>query len=363
MKSIEVQDLVFARKRARGQPSWQLGPLSLSLPAGSRTALIGPSGCGKTSLLRCLAGLEEPDAGTLRFGEQLVFDSETCLAPDKREIGFVFQDAALWPHKTALGQLRFVAPQLKRKQARALLAQVGLEGKEKRRPAQLSGGERQRLALARALAGEPQLLLLDEPLASVDVHLRDELALLVRRIAEERSLTLLLVTHDRDEALAMADEIVILRDGSLVEEGAAGELLRNPQTSFAASFLCRATSWPVVADGASLVTPFGTFAKRPESQGPMALVILPGEAQVVTEPVVMGEAVTGEAGLERASAQGRVLRVLPHARDWMASVEVAGRTLEARCKAGLRVGQEVSLRLEAAPRFLPVDRQSAEEPS
>ncbi|MCB9890193.1 MAG: ABC transporter ATP-binding protein [Planctomycetes bacterium] len=349
MVSIELQDLVFERRKG-----FRLGPISLTLRDGSRTALVGPSGCGKTTLLRCLAGLETPGSGSIRIGDRLVQGDGVHVPADKRRIGFVFQDGALWPHKTAMAHLRFVAPRLSRKDAKALLHRVGLEGRERRRPAQLSGGERQRLALARALAITPDVLVLDEPLASVDVHLRDELALLVRRLTEERSLTLVVVTHDRDEALAMADDVVILREGHVVEQGAARDVLRAPRTSFAASFLCRASVWPAeaVSDERgidSLRTPFGTYERNGAPAGPVSVVVLPGEARIAAQDAPN-------------SARARVLRVLPRGDRALVTAEVAGRTIELFVDANdtIDVGDTLSVELLGKPRFLVPDRQSGE---
>lgn len=348
MASIEVRELEFGRGA-----DFTLGPLSLDLASGSRTALVGPSGCGKTTLLRCLAGLETPRAGTIAIDGRIVYAPDIIVPPDARRIGFVFQAGALWPHKSALAHLRFVAPKLGRKGARALLAKVGLEGYEKRHPSELSGGERQRLALARALATLPDILVLDEPLASVDVHLRDELALLVRKLTEERALTLIVVTHDRDEALAMADDIVVLREGQVVESGPAREILRAPRTSFAASFLCRASVWPTEElaseRGPLLRTPFGDFDRNGAAPGPLAMVVLPGEARVV------------EAAGERTAA-ARVLRVLPRGDRSLVTVEVEGRTMEVEVSGDVTggipggVARELWIEVPAEPRFLVPDR-------
>lgn len=340
MTSIEIRDLEFVRKRG-----FHLGPITLELASGSRTALIGPSGCGKTTLLRCLAGLEMPSAGSIRMGDRCVFGQDESVPAEERRIGFVFQDGALWPHKSALGHLRYVAPRMKRREAKDLLASVGLAGKERSKPAQLSGGEGQRLALARALATDPDVLVLDEPLASVDVHLRDELAQLVRRVAQERQLTLLVVTHDRDEALAMADDIAILRDGQLVESGPAVELLRAPQTSFAASFLCKASCWPLAAsaDGRTVVTPFGVVDRNGAPDGPISLVVLPGETRLAS------------ADRDGAST-ARVQRVLPHGESAIATVELDGRTIEIPCDSRVVPGTDVRVELIGTPRLLASDR-------
>ncbi|MGA0058767.1 MAG: ABC transporter ATP-binding protein, partial [Planctomycetota bacterium] len=195
MQSLDVDQLQFRHPHG----DFRLGPLDLHLPAGSRTALVGPSGCGKSTLLRLLAGLERPTSGTISIGGRVVADGpHERVSPAERKIGFVFQDGALWPHLDAVGHLRFVQPRLGDAEAVALLDRVGLADRARHRPAALSGGEAQRLSLARALAHEPEILLLDEPLGAVDVHLRDELALLVADVARDRKLTLVVVTHDRD---------------------------------------------------------------------------------------------------------------------------------------------------------------------
>ena len=181
---VEVSDLICRRGE------FTLGPVSFSAAAGARCAIVGPSGSGKTTLLRCLAGLERADSGTIAIGDRVVADGRRHEAPDQRQLGLVFQEGALWPHLTALQHLTFAAPGLAVDAARALLRRGGIDHLESRRPAKMSGGEAQRLGLLRALAPEPAVLLLDEPLRSVDVHLRDALVLLVRALADERALRL-----------------------------------------------------------------------------------------------------------------------------------------------------------------------------
>ncbi len=231
LKPIEVNGLRVSR--ASG---FQLGPIDLHLAAGSRTAIVGPSGCGKTTLLRCIAGLQEIDAGTVHLGDQLVSDRRQPVEPAQRRIGFVFQDGGLWPHMTALAHLRFANPRLGRAAAEALLARVDLGNQAKSKPGQLSGGEAQRLALARALATDPAFLLLDEPLHSVDAALRAQLAELIREVATARGLTLVLVTHDADEALAMCDDLLVVRDGAVTASGLAADMLNGPRRPFGATF-------------------------------------------------------------------------------------------------------------------------------
>jgi ABC-type sulfate/molybdate transport systems ATPase subunit len=336
MTSIEIHELVLRRA------GFQLGPLSLAIAARSRTALVGPSGCGKTTLLRCIAGLETPDSGTIRIGSRVVHDGRTRAPPSARRIGFVFQDAALWPHLTAVGHLRFVEPALSHAEATALLARVGLQRHANRKPGGLSGGEAQRLALARALAGRPDVLLLDEPLHSVDAPLRDELCLMIRRICEERGLTLLAVTHDPSEALAMADHLVLLRGGRVVETGPVRSVLRQPRTAYCAAFLCGGAclSAARAAEG-MLDTPFGTYPAPPHANGALRMVLLPGDVVV--------------ADRREGHPHGRVLQVVPSAGGAIATVEVSGVTLRVRCGDETEAGASLPLALQGAPRFLPED--------
>lgn len=340
MTAIKISGL-----RLQRPTGFCLGPISLELQKGSRTALIGPSGCGKTTLLRCLAGLEDPDAGEVWLDDRIVTNGRVLVPPSHRRIGFVFQDGALWPHLSAREHLRFVDPNLSQEQARSLLEQVGLHQDADALPGRLSGGERQRLALARALAGDPEILMLDEPLHSVDVHLRDELCLLVRRVAEEQNLTLLVVSHDRDEALAMAEDLVILSRGRVVETGPAAEKLSQPLTAYTAAFLCRSACLPTetTTDG-RVNTPFGTFeAPRDTNASPLCLVLMPGDARLGSD-----------AG---KSPKARVLQVHRSALGTTATVELSGQTLIVPCEEGTKVGAQVSLELNGPPRLLPKGEQ------
>ncbi|MBI5853112.1 MAG: ABC transporter ATP-binding protein [Planctomycetes bacterium] len=339
MQSVAVTGLLMTR--ARG---FRLGPITLTLGAGSRTALVGPSGSGKTTLLRCIAGLEAPRDGTVTIGERVVSDgSRVLVQPAARKLGVVFQDGALWPHLDAVQHLRFVRPSLTRARAEEELGRVGLADKGSRKPAQLSGGEAQRLALARALAGEPEILLLDEPLGAVDVHLRDGLALLVRTLAMERALTLVVVTHDRDEALAMADDLVVMDAGRIVEHGSAQDLVRDPRTAFTARFLGRAACLPIRRDerGAAR-SAFGpvTLADGADPAA-FAHVVLPHDLLAID--VRVPDAV--------------VVRVLHVRHDALggasAAVTIDGQAMLVPCPDDLVAGVELGLRLRHAPRVLP----------
>jgi ABC-type Fe3+/spermidine/putrescine transport system ATPase subunit len=357
--AIRLRDVVCRHGR-RADDAFELGPIDLDFAPRSRTALVGPSGSGKSTLLRAMAGLERPVSGTVDFGGRRVHDGRRELVPAaRRRVGLLFQSGALWPHMTALRHVRFAAPSLDAAEAGALLARVGLGGKEQRRPGELSGGERQRLALARALAGSPDVLLLDEPLHSVDVHLRDELAALIRDVALDRGLTLVVVTHDRDEALAIADHLAVLHDGRLVQHGPALDLLRAPSTAWTARFLCHAATLPVTPSNNGSVgfdSPFGHHALA-TSSGTLAdspeLVVLPGDARLDPE----------------GPASGRVLRVEPTPDgSFLVHVEVAGRTVRALAPAHdadrlPAPDTTTRLALRGDPRLLPADRPRSTDAS
>ena len=202
---------------------------SLCVDRGEVVALLGPSGCGKTTLLRLIAGFERPDGGSVTVDGRLVASPATWIAPEERRVGMVFQDYALFPHLTVAENVGFGLP----RRARAtrvpeLLAIVGLDGLERRYPHELSGGQQQRVALARALAPSPELVLLDEPWSNVDPFLRETLRAEVAEIIRPLGVTVLLVTHDREEAFSLADRIALMRDGSVVQEGTAEELYFAP---------------------------------------------------------------------------------------------------------------------------------------
>ena len=218
--------------------------VSLEVAPGSFVALLGPSGSGKTTLLRLVAGLERPDAGALWIDGQAATD----LSPGQRRIGFVFQGYALFGHMTVAQNIGFGLRVRRRGRpdARSIQAAVDrflgmmrLEGLGARLPAQLSGGQRQRVALARALAVEPRILLLDEPFGALDRQVREELRVQLKRVQAELGVTTVFVTHDQDEALALADRVVILNQGGIVADFAPGDLRPGSVSGFAAQFLSR----------------------------------------------------------------------------------------------------------------------------
>ncbi|ATL85831.1 polyamine ABC transporter ATP-binding protein [Streptomyces sp. SID8361] len=212
-------------------------PLDLHIPAGSFFALLGASGCGKTTTLRMIAGLEDPTTGTVRLAGEDITD----LPPHKRPVNTVFQSYALFPHldifeNVAFGLRRRGIKSVK-KQVEEMLELVQLGDFARRKPQQLSGGQQQRVAVARALINHPQVLLLDEPLGALDLKLRRQMQLELKRIQTEVGITFIHVTHDQEEAMTMADTVAVMNSGRVEQRGAPAELYENPGTTFVANFL------------------------------------------------------------------------------------------------------------------------------
>ena len=213
--------------------------IDLEVPAGSLFFLLGPSGCGKTTLLRMIAGFVRPDEGRLRFDGRDV----TSLPPEKRDCGMVFQSYALWPHLSVFENVAFglkvrrLAKAEVAARVEKALRSVRMEALAARKPTELSGGQQQRVALARAMVIEPKVLLLDEPLSNLDAKLRLEMRTEIRGLCRASGLTAVYVTHDQEEALSMADGMVVLRDGRAIQQGAPRDLYRRPANRFVADFL------------------------------------------------------------------------------------------------------------------------------
>jgi len=215
--------------------------LSLALERGSIGCLLGPSGCGKTTVLRCIAGFEAIAAGTIRIKGTLMSAPGLLVPPERRHVGMVFQDYALFPHLSVAQNIGFglrgAAQRERERRVAGLIEAVGLAGHANKHPHQLSGGQQQRVALARALAPEPHLLLLDEPFSNLDTDLRERLSLEVRDIIKRSNTTAILVTHDQHEAFAVADEIGIMVDGEIRQWDSAYNLYHKPVDRFIADFV------------------------------------------------------------------------------------------------------------------------------
>ena len=237
--------------------------LSLSVHEGELLTLLGPSGCGKTTTLRLLAGLERPDAGTISVRGDVVAGEGVFVQPDDRDIGLIFQDFALFPHlsvgeNVAYG-IRHRSDDEIDQRVGELLDLVNLSGYRDHAPDALSGGQRQRVALARSLAPEPDVLLLDEPFSNLDVGLRREMREEVRRILKEAGVTAISVTHDQEEALSISDRVAVVHEGRVEQVGRPETVFQNPESRFVAEFLGEAGFLSARVDGERLETPLGPF--------------------------------------------------------------------------------------------------------
>ncbi|TXK84781.1 ABC transporter ATP-binding protein [Paenibacillus sp. N3.4] len=226
-----------------------LQAIDLSLAKGRFTTLLGPSGCGKTTLLRMIAGLESPDEGEIHLGDVCLFSRSQRInrAVHQRNFGMVFQDFALWPHLTVLENVAFGLKAKGdttnwRQRAMEAIELVQLHGKEKRYPHELSGGQQQRVALARAIVVRPQLVLFDEPMSALDALLRDEMRLELMNLVRSIGFTVVYVTHDQTEAMSMSDEIVVMREGRILQKGTPETIYQKPSHPFTAHFIGK-TNW------------------------------------------------------------------------------------------------------------------------
>ena len=241
-----------------------LRELELDVPQGCFAAVLGPSGCGKTTLLRLIAGFERADSGRILLGDRVLDDGRSQVPAERRGIGYVPQEGLLFPHLDVARNVAFGLPLRERRRSRERVAEllelVGLSGLERRRPDELSGGQQQRVALARALAPRPEVLLLDEPFAALDAGLREGLRQDVKAILAAVGATVILVTHDQEEALSLAEVVAVLRDGRIVQAASPQDVYSRPATADVARFVGDANLVPAVSAGATAVSPLGTLA-------------------------------------------------------------------------------------------------------
>jgi iron(III) transport system ATP-binding protein len=283
--------------------------LDLAAVDGRVTAVLGPSGCGKTTLLRILAGSQRPDAGTVTLGDRVLCAPGVRVPPEQRRIGLVPQEGALFPHLDVAGNVAYGINRRARAERRArvdeLLELVGLPGYGDRRPHELSGGQQQRVALARALAPSPEVILLDEPFSALDTSLRGSLRDEVMGTLRRAGITVVLVTHDRAEAMSLADDVAVVRAGRVVQVGPGAELYRCPADLWTARFLGDAVvlAGTRPAGGAAVVdTALGRLVLRGDAEhhpGPEVTVLLrPEQLRRTTTPHPTGAAAAAEPGID-----------------------------------------------------------------
>jgi iron(III) transport system ATP-binding protein len=278
---------------------------SLTVEPGQVLALLGPSGSGKTTLLRLVAGFDRPDGGCVRIGDRVVSGPGVYEQPEERGIGFVFQHGALFPHLTVRENLAFGVRRLPRKERADRVARVarmcGLEHLAARYPHELSGGEQQRTALARALARGSDVVLLDEPMSNVDVRHRAEIGVELQGILRAAGTTAILVTHDHEDAFALADRIAVMRSGVIEQVGTPEQVYGAPASPFVAQFVGAANFLPATCTARGVETEIGTFGIAPESANGDALVAMlrPGELALEPDPA-------GAAEIIRANFAGVV---------------------------------------------------------
>ncbi|MBA2748860.1 MAG: ABC transporter ATP-binding protein [Tatlockia sp.] len=261
--------------------SQAVADVSLSLPQGI-LALLGSSGCGKTTLLRLIAGFEQPQTGSIEIAGRKVASNDCWIPPEQRRLGMVFQDYALFPHLTVAENVAFGLKKQEKDAAKRLIELVGLTGLEKRYPYQLSGGQQQRVALARALAPQPPLVLLDEPLSNLDVQVRLRLREEIRDILKATGTSAVFVTHDQEEALAIADLVAVMSKGKLEQIGTPQEVYTQPSSRFVAEFVTGANFIPAERQGQLWATEVGYFAAADAGENEVELMIR--EEDLLIEP-------------------------------------------------------------------------------
>ena len=293
MSEVQVRKIVAGYD---GAPV--LRGVSFTVPHGQLAAVLGPSGSGKSTLLRVIAGLVTPLEGAVVIGDRVVSGPRVHVPPEKRRVGLVPQDAALFPHLTVLANVGFGLARAQRggDKPRELLEMVGMSAFAQRMPGELSGGQRHRVALARALATDPDVVLLDEPFSALDAALRADVRAHVRHILRRTETTGVLVTHDQDEALSIADLVVVVDDGRLEQVGTPAQIYAQPTSRWLAQFVGGALVIPGIWRGGTVTGPLGTVPAalaggQIAHDGDSVDLVLRPEQLAVTEPSEVGDAV------------------------------------------------------------------------
>ncbi|MCC6456456.1 MAG: ABC transporter ATP-binding protein [Caldilineaceae bacterium] len=311
--------------------------VSLELPKGQLMALLGPSGCGKTTTLRLIAGFERLEEGEIEIAGQVVAKPPFHLPPERRRVGMVFQEYALFPHLTVAQNVRFGLhsyPGDAAERVATVLSLVGLDGLEARFPHELSGGQQQRVALARALAPEPEVILLDEPFSNLDAGLRVRVRAEVRSILRQANATAIFVTHDQEEALSLVDIVAVLIDGEVRQVARPQQLYQQPADREVASFLGDANFLVGTATGRRVECELGSLESIIENQGTVDILIRPENVAVMPAA---------------ADSPNRVRNILFFGHDQLVTVQLgSGLLVDARLGPmyHFAVGQPVQLRVE-----------------
>ncbi|USG66223.1 ABC transporter ATP-binding protein [Brevibacillus ruminantium] len=334
-----------------------LREVELQVGSGEFVALLGPSGCGKTTLLRLLAGFEQPTSGEVWINGQLAAHAALNKPPEERRVGMVFQSFALWPHMTIFQNVLFPlqhqreVPESYRKNPRSrveeVLEMVGLGGMGQRYPSQLSGGQRQRVALARAIVFHPSLLLMDEPLSSLDVELRVQMRKEIQHLHRELGASIVYVTHDQSEALAMADRIVVMKDGRIEQDGTPDDIYFAPESPFVARFVGKANFLPGVWSDSR------TFQLIMAGRSPRPLRVSRDFSAFKAEGVlpVRPEQIRlhprdSQPSREAGFLEGQIKHVQFQGREWLYTIAVGAEELEVAAGPGERFAYEENVWVE-----------------
>lgn len=327
--------------------SFFLPPLHLTIKEGEFFSLLGPSGCGKTTLLKLVAGLLEADGGEVWLGTSNI----TGSSPETRRFGMVFQQSLLFPHMKVIDNVAFglkmqgVSKQQRLREAQEMLAQVGLAEFSERYPSELSGGQQQRVSLARALVVKPRLLLMDEPFSALDPSLREDMRELLIRIQQELKLTVLFVTHDREEAFQLSDRVGIMHQGELLQVGTARELYEQPATSSVAAFLGIKNIVPGSVVHQQFVSADGQL------EIPVENTELTGKAELILRPELLQLSTGSIKESDAYYLEGTVAQLVFKQGFYNCRIQVGSYLLEALAAhseaEAMNVGQQVTLKVEA----------------
>lgn len=309
---VSVRDLRKCFRRADGTLVNAVDGVSLDIAPGEFLVLLGPSGCGKTTLLRSIAGLEQPDEGQIRIRDRMVYSSQDRLdlAPERRKISMIFQSYALWPHMTVFQNVVYPLqnaprPRLPKKEmtqrVNHVLEMLGIANLAKQHPSQMSGGQQQRVALARALVAQQDVILFDEPLSNVDAKVREQLRFELLSMQEEIGFSAIYVTHDQTEAMELADRVAVLRDGRIDQIGEPHEIYASPQTRYVANFIGTTNE---IAGTVGEVSPTGELRVN-TAIGEIFCTVPDGEFQIGDEVLLLGRPEKFTLSAADAPAAGR----------------------------------------------------------